>query len=122
MLPSKSLIMPVSPVAVNLWRRTSRCGGGNDAGLSSPVAIIHMTNPTDPLKKMRILVENRHGALLKIVGVFTTRAYNIITLNVMPDEDEELSQMTVSLRCSNVRFDQLRKQLIKIVDVVDVVE
>ena len=79
-------------------------------------------NQTDPLKKMRILVENRHGALLKIVGVFTTRAYNIITLNVMPDEDEELSQMTVSLRCSNVRFDQLRKQLIKIVDVVDVVE
>ena len=77
---------------------------------------------TDPLKKMRILVENRHGALLKIVGVFTTRAYNIITLNVMPDEDEELSQMTVSLRCSNVRFEQLRKQLIKIVDVVDVVE
>ena len=79
-------------------------------------------NQADPLKKMRILVENRHGALLKIVGVFTTRAYNIITLNVMPDEDEELSQMTVSLRCSNVRFDQLRKQLIKIVDVVDVVE
>ena len=79
-------------------------------------------NQTDPLKKMRILVENRHGALLKIVGVFTTRAYNIITLNVMPDEDEELSQMTVSLRCSDVRFDQLRKQLIKIVDVVDVVE
>jgi acetolactate synthase regulatory subunit len=79
-------------------------------------------NQADPLKKMRILVENRHGALLKIVGVFTTRAYNIITLNVMPDEDEELSQMTVSLRCSDVRFDQLRKQLIKIVDVVDVVE
>src|SRR3982751_5688457 len=79
-------------------------------------------NPADPLKKMRILVENRHGALLKIVGVFTTRAYNIITLNVMPDEVEELSQMTVSLRCSDVRFDLLRKQLIQIVDVVDVVE
>ncbi len=79
-------------------------------------------NQTDPLKKLRILVENRHGALLKIVGVFTTRAYNIITLNVMPDEDEELSQMTVSLRCSAVRFEQLRKQLAKIVDVVDVVE
>jgi acetolactate synthase small subunit len=81
-----------------------------------------MTNPTDPMKKMRILVENRHGALLKIVGVFTTRAYNITTLNVMPDDDEELSQMTVTLRCSDVRFEQLRKQLIKIVDIVDVIE
>jgi acetolactate synthase I/III small subunit len=76
----------------------------------------------DPMKKMRILVENRHGALLKIVGVFTTRAYNINTLNVMPDRDEELSQMTVTLRCSNHRFDQLCKQLNKIVDVVDVQE
>ena len=79
-------------------------------------------NQADPMKKMRILVENRHGALLKIVGVFTTRAYNINTLNVMPDEDEELSQMTVTLRCSNQRFEQLRKQLIKIVDVVDILE
>jgi len=79
-------------------------------------------NQADPMKKMRIMVENRHGALLKIVGVFTTRAYNIITLNVMPDEDEELSQMTVTLRCSEHRFEQLRKQLIKIVDVVDVLE
>ena len=79
-------------------------------------------NQADPMKKMRILVENRHGALLKIVGVFTTRAYNINTLNVMPDVDEELSQMTVTLRCSNQRFEQLCKQLIKIVDVVDVLE
>jgi len=79
-------------------------------------------NQADPMKKMRIMVENRHGALLKIVGGFTTRAYNIITLNVMPDEDEELSQMTVTLRCSDQRFEQLRKQLIKIVDVVDVLE
>jgi acetolactate synthase-1/3 small subunit len=79
-------------------------------------------NQADPMKKMRILVENRHGALLKIVGVFTTRAYNITTLNVMPDQDEELSQMTVTLRCSNPRFEQLCKQLMKIVDVVDVLE
>ena len=79
-------------------------------------------NQEDPMKKMRIMVENRHGALLKIVGVFTTRAYNIITLNVMPDEHEELSQMTVTLRCSDHRFELLRKQLIKIIDVVDVLE
>lgn len=79
-------------------------------------------NQADPMKKMRIMVENRHGALLKIVGVFTTRAYNIITLNVMPDEHEELSQMTVTLRCSDLRFEQLRKQLTKIIDVVDVLE
>jgi len=97
------------PVSVKRHSYLSICSGGR-------------MNQADTMKKMRIMVENRHGALLKIVGVFTTRAYNIITLNVMPDEDEELSQMTVTLRCSEQRFEQLRKQLIKIVDVVDVLE
>ncbi len=68
---------------------------------------MNQADPMNPMKKMRILVENRHGALLKIVGVFTTRAYNISTLNVMPDEDEELSQMTVTLRCSKAAVGQI---------------
>ena len=44
-----------------------------------------------------MLVENRHGTLLKIVGVFTTRAYSISALNVA--QGEEMSQITVALRC-----------------------
>ena len=75
---------------------------------------------TIPIQTLRILVENRHGALLKIVGVFTTRAYNIDSLHVAPDRGEELSQMTVSLRCDARQCELLRKQLMKIVDVVDV--
>jgi len=74
----------------------------------------------NPIQTLRILVENRHGALLKIVGVFTTRAYNIDSLHVAPDRGEELSQMTVTLRCNAREIDLLRKQLMKIVDVVDV--
>jgi len=75
---------------------------------------------TLPIQTLRILVENRHGALLKIVGVFTTRAYNIDSLHVAPDRGEEFSQMTVTLRCDARQCELLRKQLIKIVDVVDV--
>jgi acetolactate synthase-1/3 small subunit len=67
-----------------------------------------------------MLVENRHGALIKIVGAFTTRAYNINSLHVTPDQDEELSQLTVTLRCDDRQCEQLRKQLMKIVDVVDI--
>ena len=77
-------------------------------------------DPKNPIQTLRILVENRHGALLKIVGVFTTRAYNIDSLHVAPDQGEELSQMTVTLRCDARQIDLLRKQLMKIVDVVDV--
>jgi acetolactate synthase-1/3 small subunit len=75
---------------------------------------------TLPIQTLRILVENRHGALLKIVGVFTTRAYNIDSLHVAPDQGEELSQMTVTLRCDARQCELLQKQLMKIVDVVDV--
>ena len=45
------------------------------------------------------MLENRHGALIKIVGTFSTRAYNLNTLYVELDQDEELSQLTVTLRC-----------------------
>ena len=74
----------------------------------------------NPIRTLRILVENRHGALLKIVGVFTTRAFNIDSLHVAPDQGEELSQMTVTVRCDQKQGELLRKQLLKIVDVVDV--
>ena len=75
---------------------------------------------SNPIRTLRILVENRHGALLKIVGVFTTRAYNIDSLHVAPDQGEELSQMRVTVRCDQRQGELLRKQLLKIVDVVDV--
>ena len=74
-----------------------------------------------PMRMFRMLVENRHGALVKIVGVFTTRAYNINSLYVRPDEDqEELSQLTVTLCCDDRQCELLQKQLLKIVDVVNV--
>ena len=79
-----------------------------------------MNLATSPMRKFRLLVENRHGALLKIVGAFSTRAYNINSLHVTPDQDEELSQLTVTLRCDDRQCELLRKQLMKIVDVVDV--
>ena len=65
-----------------------------------------------------MLVENRHGALLKVVGVFTTRAYIISALNVV--QGEEISQVTVALRCDERQLGLLQKQLMKIIDVVDV--
>ena len=79
-----------------------------------------MNSPNSPMRRFRLLVENRHGALLKIVGTFSTRAYNINSLYVTPDQDEELSQLTVTLRCDDRQCELLRKQLMKIVDVVNV--
>jgi acetolactate synthase I/III small subunit len=77
-------------------------------------------NSADSIRTIRMLVENHHGALLKIVGVFTTRAYSISALNVA--QGEEMSQITVELRCDERQIGLLQKQLMKIVDVVKVME
>ena len=76
-------------------------------------------NSADSIRTIRMLIENRHGALLKVVGVFTTRAYCICALNVV--QGEEISQVTVALRCDERQVGHLQKQLMKIVDVVEVI-
>ena len=76
-------------------------------------------NSANAIRTIRMLVENRHGALLKIVGVFTTRAYSISALNV--EQGGEMSQITVALRCDERQVRLLQNQLMKIVDVVDVI-
>ena len=76
-------------------------------------------NSADSIRTIRMLVENRHGALLKIVGVFTTRAYSISALSVV--QGEEFREVTVVLRCDERQLGLLQKQLMKIVDVVEVI-
>ena len=76
-------------------------------------------NSAHSIRTIRILADNRHGALLKIVGVFTTRAYSISALNVA--QGEEMSQITVALRCDERQARLLQNQLMKIADVVEVI-
>ena len=49
-----------------------------------------------------MLVENHYGALLKIVGVFTTRPYSVSALNVV--QGEEMRQITVAVQCDERHF------------------
>ena len=66
-----------------------------------------------------MLVENHHGALLRIADVLTTRAYSISALNVV--QGEEMRQITVAVRCDESQFGLLQKQLTRIADVVEVI-
>ena len=46
-----------------------------------------------------LLLENEPGALSRVAGLFSARAYNIESLSVAPTEDETVSRMTlVNLR------------------------
>ena len=109
--PIKSIDLTVIPANLRLLIKVLE---------TLPLEVGRMNSPNSPMRKFRLLVENRHGALIKIVGIFSTRAYNINSLYVTPDQDEELSQLTLTLRCDDRQCELLRKQLMKIVDVVDV--
>ncbi len=42
-----------------------------------------------------LLLENESGALSRVAGLFSARAYNIESLSVAPTDDETLSRMTI---------------------------
>jgi acetolactate synthase-1/3 small subunit len=65
-----------------------------------------------------MLMENEPGALSRVIGLFAQRGYNIETLNVAPTNDATLSRLTLTTVGSDLRIEQLTKQLNKLVDVV----
>ena len=69
-----------------------------------------------------VLLENEAGALSRVAGLFSARAYNIESLTVAPTEDASLSRMTIVTTGSEDVIEQITKQLNKLVEVVKVVD
>ena len=69
-----------------------------------------------------ILIENEAGALSRVSGLFSARAFNIESLTVAPTEDASLSRMTIVSSGSDDVIEQITKQLNKLIDVVKVVD
>ncbi len=69
-----------------------------------------------------ILIENEAGALSRVSGLFSARAYNIDSLTVAPTEDPTLSRMTIVSIGSDDVIEQITKQLNKLIDIVKVVD
>ena len=69
-----------------------------------------------------ILLENEAGALSRVAGLFSARAYNIETLTVAPTEDLSLSRLTIVTSGSDDVIEQITKQLNKLIDVIKVVD
>ncbi len=65
-----------------------------------------------------ILMENAAGALSRVAGLFSARAYNIESLSVAPTEDPTVSRLTLVTRGSPEIIEQITKQLNKLVDVI----
>ena len=66
------------------------------------------------------LVQNQPGVLAHISGMLASRGFNIDSLAVGETEDANLSRMTFVVKGDDAVLDQVRKQLDKIVTVVQV--
>ncbi|MFN3715225.1 MAG: acetolactate synthase small subunit [Thiobacillus sp.] len=69
-----------------------------------------------------LLMENEAGALSRVAGLFSARAYNIESLTVAPTEDATLSRMTIVTVGSEDIIEQITKQLNKLIDVIKVMD
>jgi acetolactate synthase-1/3 small subunit len=69
-----------------------------------------------------ILLYNEAGALARVSNLFSTRGYNIESLNVAPTDDPTVSRLTLVTTGSDEVIDQITKQLGKLVDVVDITD
>ena len=69
-----------------------------------------------------ILLENEAGALSRVSGLFSARAYNIDSLTVAPTDDPTMSRITVVTTGDDAVVQQIMKQLNKLVDVVKLID
>ncbi|MDP1653495.1 MAG: acetolactate synthase small subunit [Rhodocyclaceae bacterium] len=69
-----------------------------------------------------LLIENEAGALSRVTGLFSARAYNIESLTVAPTEDPSMSRITIVSVGSDDIIEQITKQLNKLIEVIKVVD
>lgn len=76
------------------------------------------------LKKHTIcaLVENHFGVLGRVVGLFSSRGYNIDSLSVGETEEPKISRMTIVVRGDDRVLEQVVKQLNRLIDVIRVID
>ena len=69
---------------------------------------------------LALLMENEPGALSRVVGLFSQRGYNIESLSVAPTDDASLSRLTLTTVGPEAVIRQLKKHLVRLIDVVRV--
>ncbi|MDO4674121.1 acetolactate synthase small subunit [Campylobacter sp.] len=71
---------------------------------------------------LSVIVLNEHGVLSRIVGLFSGRGYNIDSLTVAPLQDGEFSRINIVTSGDERIFEQIIKQLHKLIPTYKVIE
>ncbi|MDE6887390.1 MAG: acetolactate synthase small subunit [Eubacterium sp.] len=69
-----------------------------------------------------LYVENQVGVLAKVSGLFSGKSYNLQSLTVGTTEDATVSRMTICVMSDDITFEQIKKQLNRMVEVIKVID
>ena len=69
-----------------------------------------------------VLVENHFGVLSRVSGLISARGFNIDSLTVSTTEDPTISRMTIVVDADPVKIEQVKAQLGRLIDVIEVQE
>ena len=67
-----------------------------------------------------MLVENSSGVLSRIAGLYSRRGNNIDSITAGVTSDPKFTRITIVARGDEIILEQIEKQLLKLVDVVDI--
>ena len=81
-----------------------------------------MTLAARPHHILTVTVENKPGVLSRVAGLFSRRAFNIVSLAVSPTDDERFSRMTIVVDADSAPLEQVVKQLNKLIPVIKITE
>ncbi|WP_291953102.1 acetolactate synthase small subunit [Campylobacter sp.] len=73
-------------------------------------------------KVISVIVLNEHGVLSRVVGLFSGRGYNIESLTVAPLDDKEFSRINIVTLGDEKVFEQIIKQLHKLIPTYKVID
>ncbi len=69
---------------------------------------------------LKILVNNHPGVMSHVSGLFTRRSYNIDSIAVGVTDNQEVSSMVIVVKGDDGVVEQVKRQLLKLPDVIDV--
>jgi len=71
---------------------------------------------------LSVVVENHFGVLARVSSLISARGFNIDSLTVSATEDPTISRMTIVVEADAVKLEQVKHQLERLIDVIDVQE
>lgn len=91
---------------------------GKEGGAAAP----NVMKGQEQLHTISVLVENAPGVLARVSHVFARRGFNIESLAVSRTEDPTVSRMTIVVAGDDAAFQQMGKQIFKLIDVIKVID